>query len=111
MSCRVAVDVHRLTPLFGQLDGELDGKAVRGGERERVVRRDRRLTGQLLEALEAAGECLQEALLLGLDLALDRLGLAPQLGIGVDHLLDDDRRQPPHVLEPDPPRLQRRRAG
>ena len=65
----VAVDVHRLAALFGQLDRELDGKAVRRGERERVVRRDRRLTGQLLEALEAARERLLEPLLLGLDLA------------------------------------------
>ncbi len=101
----VAVDVHRLAPLLGQLDGEFDGKAVGRRERERVVRRDRRLIGQLLEALEAARERLLEPLFLGLDLALDRLGLAPQFGIGVAHLLDDDGRQSPDVREPDPLRL------
>ena len=67
----IAVDVHRLAPLFRQLVGELDREAVGGGERKRIVRRDGRLIGQLLEALEAAGERLFESCFLGLDLALD----------------------------------------
>ncbi len=37
----VAVDVDRLAPLLGELDRELEREAVRRGERERLLARDR----------------------------------------------------------------------
>ena len=63
----VVVDVDGLAALLGELDRELEREAVGGGERERVLARDRVLAGELVEDLEAALERLAEALLLRLD--------------------------------------------
>ena len=89
----VVVDVDRLAALLGELDRELEREAVGGGERERVLARDRVLAGELLEDLEAALERLAEALLLCLDDALDLGRLLDQLGEGAGDLLDHDPRQ------------------
>ena len=52
------VDVDRLPALLGELFGQLDREPERCGERERVVGRDRRLPGELVEDLEPARKCL-----------------------------------------------------
>ena len=67
----VAVDVDRLAALLGELDGQLDGKAVRRGEREGILAGDPPLSGELLEQLQPPLERLAEALLLGAHDALD----------------------------------------
>src|SRR5512134_356045 len=101
----VAVDVDRLPALLGELDGELEWEPVGRREHEGLLARDRLATGELVEEPKTALERLREALLLVLDDLRDLVGLAPKLGIGVAHLLDDDRRQPMEVAEPDALRL------
>ena len=77
----VGVDIDRLAPLLGELDRELEREPVGGGERERIVARDRVLAGELLEDLETALERLPESLLLRLDDPLDLGLMLDDLGI------------------------------
>ena len=88
----VVVDVDRLAALLGELDRELEREAVGGGERERVLARDRVLAGELLEDLEPALERLAEALLLRLHDPLDLVRLLDELGERAGDLLDHDPR-------------------
>ena len=75
----VVVDVDGLPALLGELDRELEREAVRGGEREGVLARDRLLAGELLEDLQPALERLLEALLLGLHDPLDLVRVLDEL--------------------------------
>ena len=93
----VVVDVDGLAALLGELDRELEREAVGGGERERVLARDRVLAGEVVEHLQPALERLAEPLLLGLHDPLDLGGMLDELGEGAGDLLDHDRRQPVDV--------------
>ena len=66
--------------LLGELLRQLDREAVRRGEHERVLGRDRVLARELLEHLQPARERLAEALLLLPDDTLDLGGVLAQLG-------------------------------
>ena len=61
----VAVDVDRLAALLRELHGQLEREPVRGGERERLLARDRVAAGERLELAQAPLERVAEALLLG----------------------------------------------
>ena len=100
-----AVDVDGLPALLGELDRELDRKAVGRRERERVLAADPFGARELVEQAHPAHERLVEPLLFRPDDPLDFLRVLAQLGIGVGHLLDDDTRQPVDVGEADPLRL------
>ena len=106
----VGVDIDRLTPLLGELHGQLERKPVGGGERECIVARNRVLFRELLEDLEAALERLPEAILLRLDDPLDLLLMLDDLGIPGADLTDDDRGQAVHPIEADPTGLNDRAA-
>ena len=107
----VAVDVDGLASLLGELDGELEREAVRGGERERVLAGDRLLTGELVEHLQSRARasrgsapprpCTTRSI---------SLGVLDDLGVPRAHLLDDDRGQPVDAVEADAPRLHDRPA-
>ena len=96
----VGVDIDRLAPLLGELHRELEREAVRGGERERIVARDRILPGELLEDLETALERLAEPLLLRLDDPLDLGLMLDDLRVPRADLPDDDRGEAVDALEP-----------
>ena len=101
----VAVDVDRLASLLRELHGQLQREPVRGGEREGSLARDRVATGERLELAQPALERVAEALLLGLQHALDLVGVLDDLGVPRADLLDDDPRDAVDVLEADPARL------
>ena len=106
----IPVDVDRLPALAGELDRELDGKAVGRGERERLLAGDRLVGPELLEQPEPALERLSEALLLESHDARDLVALRWEIGIRLAHLLDDDGGEAMDVGEPDALRLLHRAA-
>ena len=101
----VAVDVDRLTALLRELHGQLQREPVRGGEREGRLARDRVASGERLELAQPSLERVAEALLLGLQHALDLVRVLDDLGVPGADLLDDDPRDAVDVLEADPARL------
>ncbi len=105
----VAVDVHLLAALAGELDGQLDREAVGRGEPERVLTGDV-AAGQLLELPHAAVDRLAEALLLRANDALDLVGVLDDLRVPGADLLDDDAWQLVDGGQPDPARLDDRPA-
>ncbi len=96
-----AVDVDRLPAFLGELHRELDREPERGRKLEGLLAADRLLCGELVEDLLPARKRFAEALLLEPDDALDLVGVLAQLGVGIAHLLDHDRREPVHALEAD----------
>src|SRR5919109_1088334 len=91
--------------LEGELARQLEGEAVRVVELECVLARDRAFAGDLLEEPQAALERLREPLLLALDDLLDLAPVLGYLGVRRRHLLGDDVRDAPEVVEADRARL------
>ena len=101
--------VDRQAALERELPRELDREPVRVVQLERRLAAERlagrRGAGKLVEDRHAAADRPLELLFLGLDHALDVGRVLPQLREGVAHLLDDDVRQAPQVVEADRLRL------
>ena len=107
---RVATLVDRHAALERELPCQLDREPVRVVQLERCVATERRAARKLVEDRHPARQRPLELLLLGLHDALDVGRVRLQLGEGVAHLLDDDIRQAPELVEPDRLRLLNRAA-